>query len=124
RAGGMANESILGTGRPFDPRLHEVRPHPGQGGSAAKLRKLLRDSEIVASHRDSGHLVQDAYSLRCAPQVHGAFRDALTHAEGVSEVEISSVTDNPIVLPDSGEVVSGGNFHGQPVAQILDSFSA
>jgi histidine ammonia-lyase len=123
-AAAMTIEAILGTDRPFDQRLHELRPHPGQGASAANLRKLLRDSQIVASHRDSGHLVQDAYSLRCAPQVHGAFRDALTHAEGVVEIEISSVTDNPIVLPDTGEVVSGGNFHGQPVARVLDSFAA
>ncbi len=123
-AAAMTIESILGTDRPFDQRLHELRPHPGQGASAANLRKLLRDSQIVASHRDSGHLVQDAYSLRCAPQVHGAFRDALAYAEGVVEIEISSVTDNPIVFPDTGEVVSGGNFHGQPVAQVLDSFAA
>jgi histidine ammonia-lyase len=123
-AAAMTIESILGTDRPFDQRLLELRPHPGQGASAANLRKLLRDSQIVASHRDSGHLVQDAYSLRCAPQVHGAFRDALAHAEGVVEIEISSVTDNPIVFPDTGEVVSGGNFHGQPVARVLDSFAA
>lgn len=78
----------------------------------------------MASHRESEHLVQDAYSLRCAPQVHGAFRDTLAHARRVLEIEIGSVSDNPVVLPDDGEVISGGNFHGQPVAIALDSLAA
>src|SRR6266516_3286036 len=123
-AAAMTIEAILGTDRPFDERLHRLRPHPGQWASAANLRRLLAGSEITASHRESAHLVQDAYSLRCAPQVHGAFRDSLRHAEEVLEIEMSSVSDNPIVFPESGEVLSGGNFHGQPVAVSLDALAA
>jgi histidine ammonia-lyase len=116
----MTVEAILASDRPFDERLQVLRPHPGQRSSAANLRRLLEGSQIVASHRESGHLVQDAYSLRCAPQVHGAFRDTLAHAERVLEIEMGSVSDNPVVT-DDGEVLSGGNFHGQPVAIALDS---
>jgi histidine ammonia-lyase len=123
-AAAMTIEAILATDRPFDERLQHLRPHPGQSNSAANLRRLLVGSEIVRSHAESAHLVQDAYSLRCAPQVHGAFRDALGHATHVLEIETGSVTDNPIVLPDEDEVVSGGNFHGQPVAQVLDHVAA
>lgn len=121
-AAAMTVEAILGTDRPFDPRLHALRPHPGQVASAANLRRVLEGSEIVASHRESPHLVQDAYSLRCAPQVHGAFRDTVAHAERVLTVELGSVSDNPVVLED-GDVVSGGNFHGQPVAVALDALA-
>ncbi|HEX7248427.1 MAG TPA: histidine ammonia-lyase [Actinomycetota bacterium] len=117
----MTIEASLGTDRPFDERLQALRPHPGQSASAANLRRLLAGSPILASHRDSEHLVQDAYSLRCAPQVHGATRDALAYARGVLRIEANSVSDNPIVLPGDGEVVSGGNFHGQPVAVALDA---
>jgi histidine ammonia-lyase len=120
----MTIEAILGSDRPFDERLQRLRPHPGQASSASNLRRLLAGSEIVQSHAESAHLVQDAYSLRCAPQVHGAFRDALSHAADVLEVEMGSVTDNPIVLPDDDEVMSGGNFHGQPVAQVMDHTAA
>ncbi len=123
-AAAMTIEAILGTDRPFDERIHDLRPHPGQSASAANLRALLHGSGIVASHRESGHLVQDAYSLRCAPQVHGAFRDTLAHAEGVMEIEIGSVSDNPIVLPEEGLVISGGNFHGQPLSVALDGLAA
>jgi histidine ammonia-lyase len=122
-AAAMTIEAILGTDRPFDERLHRLRPHPGQLVSAANLRTLLAGSEITASHRDSAHLVQDAYSLRCAPQVHGAFRDTLAHADWVLEIEVGAVSDNPIVFADTGEVVSGGNFHGQPVAVALDALA-
>lgn len=118
----MTIEAALGSDRPFDPRLHALRPHPGQVASAANLRALLSGSGIVASHRTSPHLVQDAYSLRCAPQVHGATRGALRFALGVLEVETNSVSDNPIVLAE-GEVLSGGNFHGQPVAVALDALA-
>jgi histidine ammonia-lyase len=121
-ASALTIEAILATDRSFDERIHRLRPHPGQGDSASNLRKLLRGSEIVASHRESRHLVQDAYSLRCAPQVHGAFRDTLAHAEQVMTIEMGSVSDNPIVLED-GEVLSGGNFHGQPVAVVLDALA-
>jgi len=119
----MTIEASFGTDRPFDERLQALRPHPGQSASASNLRRLLAGSPILASHRDSLHLVQDAYSLRCAPQVHGASRDALRYAAGVLAIEANSVSDNPIVLPDgdASEVVSGGNFHGQPVAVALDT---
>jgi histidine ammonia-lyase len=116
----MTIEASLGTDRPFDERLQALRPHPGQAASASNLRRLLAGSPVLASHRDSPHLVQDAYSLRCAPQVHGATRDALAYAREVLRIEANSVSDNPIVLP-GGEVVSGGNFHGQPVAIALDT---
>ena len=116
----MTIEAALGTDAPFDDRLQRLRPHPGQAASASNLRRLLEGSPILASHRDSEHLVQDAYSLRCAPQVHGATRDALGFARGVLEIELNAVSDNPIVLPDDGDIVSGGNFHGQPVAVAMD----
>ena len=122
-AGAMTVEAILATDRPFDERLQRLRPHPGQAASASNLRTLLQDSEIVASHKGSSHLIQDAYSLRCAPQVHGAYREALRHGEEVVSIEMASVSDNPIVFPD-GEVLSGGNFHGQPVALVLDAAAA
>ena len=119
----MTIEAALGTDAPFDYRLQRLRPHPGQAVSASNLRLLLEGSPILASHRDSEHLVQDAYSLRCAPQVHGAARDVLTFARGVLEVELNAVSDNPIVLSDDGDIVSGGNFHGQPVAVAMDSLA-
>jgi histidine ammonia-lyase len=115
----MSLEAYKGTPRAFDPRIQAARPHPGQATSAAFLRRLLADSEIVESHRDCGK-VQDPYSLRCMPQVHGATRDALGYARGVLEREAASATDNPLVFAAEGEIVSGGNFHGQPVALALD----
>jgi histidine ammonia-lyase len=120
----MSVEAALGSDRVFDERLTSLRPHAGVVASASNLRRLLDGSAIVASHRDSPHLVQDAYSLRCAPQVNGATRDVLRFAASVLEIETNSVSDNPIVLPDSGEVLSGGNFHGQPVAVALDALAA
>jgi histidine ammonia-lyase len=119
----MTIEAALGTDAPFDDRLQRLRPHPGQAASASNLRRLLDGSPILASHRESEHLVQDAYSLRCAPQVHGATRDALGFARGVLEIELNAVSDNPIVLPDEGDIVSGGNFHGQPVAVAMDTLA-
>ncbi|MCV0403058.1 MAG: histidine ammonia-lyase [Chloroflexi bacterium] len=117
--GAMSLEAMLGTGAAFDERLVSARPHPGQVASAAHLRAMLEGSEIGASHAESDHRVQDAYSLRCMPQVHGAARDAIGELGRVLEVEINSVTDNPLVFP-TGEVVSGGNFHGEPLALALD----
>jgi histidine ammonia-lyase len=119
----MTIEAALGTDAPFDYRLQRLRPHPGQAASASNLRLLLEGSPILASHRDSEHLVQDAYSLRCAPQVHGATRDVLAFARGVLEIELNAVSDNPIVLPEDGDIVSGGNFHGQPVAVAMDGLA-
>jgi histidine ammonia-lyase len=122
-AAAMSVEALLGTDRPFDERLQLLRPHQGQAASAANLRKLLGGSPILASHRESPHLVQDAYSLRCAPQVHGAGREALRFVTGVLETEMGAVSDNPVVFAESDEVMSGGNFHGQPVAVALDTLA-
>jgi len=122
-AAAMTIEAALGTDRPFDERLQRLRPHAGQAASASNLRRLLAGSEIVASHRASAHLVQDAYSFRCAPQVHGASRDALGFARSALGVEIGAVSDNPVVLPEAGEVLSSGNFHGQPLAVPLDALA-
>ncbi len=118
----MSLEALKGSSTPFDARLQAARPHPGQEEVASNLRALLANSEIMESHKDCGK-VQDAYSLRCAPQVHGASRDALRYVRGVLEIEVNSVTDNPSVfLCDDGsaDILSGGNFHGQPLALSLD----
>ena len=115
----MSVEALLGTDRPFRSQLQELRPHPGQVVSAANLVALLRDSEIVASHRHSAHLVQDPYSVRCSPQVAGAARDTLDFARRVAAVELASSVDNPVVLED-GSVESTGNFHGEPLAFAAD----
>ncbi len=117
-AAAMSLEALQGSIRPFDARLHALRPHAGAMRVAAHIRLLLQQSEILESHRHCGK-VQDPYCLRCVPQVHGASRDALAHAATIVETEINSVTDNPLVL-DDGEVLSGGNFHGQPLALALD----
>jgi histidine ammonia-lyase len=119
----MSIEAALGSARVFDERLTALRPHAGVVASASNLRGLLEGSAIVESHRHSTHLVQDAYSLRCSPQVHGATREALRFAISVLEVEANAVSDNPIVFADEGEVLSGGNFHGQPVAVALDALA-
>ena len=119
-AGAMSLEALLGTPEPFRKEIHEARPHKGQGVSASKLRTLLADSEIRASHQEDDPRVQDAYSLRCMPQVHGAAREAFGYVRGVLEVEANSATDNPLVFPSAEVVVSGGNFHAQIVAQALD----
>jgi histidine ammonia-lyase len=117
----LSVEALLGSARPFRPEIHRLRPHPGQLRSAARIALLLAGSEIGRSHADDfTHAVQDAYSLRCAPQVHGAVIDTLGHARAVIERELGSVVDNPLVFPATGEVLSGGNFHGQPLAFVLD----
>lgn len=114
----MSLEALQGSAAPFDERIHAIRPHPGQQVVASNIRKLLEGSEILASHRDCGK-VQDPYSLRCVPQVHGASRDALSYARQCIEVELNSVTDNPLVF-EQGDILSGGNFHGQPLALAMD----
>ena len=121
--GAMSLEALKGSSRPFDERIQGVRPHPGQAHSANNLRALLADSEIMESHRDCKK-VQDPYSLRCMPQVHGATRDALAWARQVLEREIVAATDNPLIFVGEdgrADVISGGNFHGQPVAIALDT---
>ena len=115
----MSVEALLGTDRAFAADLIALRPQPGQAASAANLRRLLAGSPIVASHREGDDRVQDAYSLRCAPQVNGAARDTLAHAERVAAAELVSAIDNPMVLPD-GRVESCGNFHGAPLAFACD----
>lgn len=128
----MSVEALLGTDVAFAAAYHAARPHRGQARVASELRHLLRGSELMRGHHAQPHKVQDPYSLRCTPQVHGASRDALSYARGVLEVEINSATDNPLVFPGGadvdpavlatggGRVVSGGNFHGQPVALAMD----
>ena len=123
--GAMSLDALRGTDTAFAAELHEARPHPGQQLSAANLRRHLAESEIAASHRSDPHRVQDAYSVRCMPQVHGAVRDALGHLSRVLDVEMNAATDNPLVFPPSerhpdGAVISGGNFHGEPLALAID----
>jgi histidine ammonia-lyase len=128
----MSVEALLGTDVAFAAALQDARPHPGQVAVAAELRHLLRGSGVQRSHHASPHKVQDPYSLRCVPQVHGAVRDALGHLEGVLAIEMNAATDNPLIFPDGGvvdgdaratgggRVISGGNFHGEPIALALD----
>jgi histidine ammonia-lyase len=118
-AAAMSVEALLGTDRAFEEDLIALRPQPGQAASAANLHRLLEGSSIVASHRYDDPRVQDAYSLRCAPQVNGAARDTLEHARRTAEAELASAIDNPMILPD-GRVESCGNFHGAPVAYACD----
>lgn len=122
-AGAMSLEALRGTPAAFDPRIHEARPHPGQVASAEHLRRLLQQSEIRESHRHNDPRVQDAYCLRCMPQVHGAARGALAHVRQVIEIESGSATDNPLIFAGDGaegDIISGGNFHGAPLALALD----
>ena len=114
----MSLEALQGSAAPFDKRIHRIRPHAGQMEAAENIRKLLELSEIMDSHRDCGK-VQDPYCLRCVPQVHGASRDALAYAAKTLEIELNSVTDNPLVF-ENGDIISGGNFHGQPLALAMD----
>jgi histidine ammonia-lyase len=114
----MSLEALQGSAAPFDARVHAIRPHEGQQKVAANIRRLLEQSEIMDSHRDCGK-VQDPYCLRCVPQVHGASRDALEFSTRTLEIELNSVTDNPLVF-SNGDIISGGNFHGQPLALAMD----
>jgi histidine ammonia-lyase len=118
-SGALSLDALRGSTRAFDERLHAARPHPGQMVSARNLARLNHGSSINKSHEGCSR-VQDAYSLRCMPQVHGAVRDALGYAARVFEIEMNSATDNPLVFASAGEVISGGNFHGQPLALALD----
>lgn len=125
-SGAMSLQALLGTPAAFDQRIHAVRPHAGQAASAARLRSLLQNSDVDPARRKTPGRVQDAYSLRCMPQVHGAVRGVLAFARATVEIETGSATDNPLVFPatggpDTGEVLSGGNFHGAPLALAFDS---
>lgn len=119
-AGAMSLDALLGTPEAFRREIQDARPHRGQAESAARLRSLLAGSEIRESHREGDPRVQDAYALRCMPQVHGAAREALRYVRGVLETECNSATDNPLVFPEAEAIVSGGNFHAQVVSQALD----
>jgi histidine ammonia-lyase len=119
----LSLEAFLGTDAAFDRRINALRPHPGQALVADRLRAFLADSEIMLSHRDCGR-VQDPYSFRCIPVVHGAARDAAGHARRVLEIEAASVTDNPLIFPDEDDFLTGGNFHGQPVGVACDFLKA
>jgi histidine ammonia-lyase len=112
-------DAVRGTASAFDERISRLKPQPGQVDVSANLLKIIKGSEIVISHKDDGK-VQDPYSLRCIPQVHGACRQTLRHAEEVLEIELNSVTDNPLVFIDTGDVISGGNFHGEALALMMD----
>lgn len=117
-ASAMTIEAVRGSQKPFDARVAEARPHPGHARSAAIIRNLLADSEIMESHRDCAK-VQDAYSLRCIPQVHGAARDLLVSVRRILEIEVNATTDNPLIFPN-GDIISQGNFHGEPVAMAME----
>src|SRR6184192_1675643 len=119
-AGATSLEALKGTPAAFDPRLQNARPHPGQREVAKHLMSILEGSDIRRSHLKDDRRIQDAYSLRCMPQVHGAIRDALSHCENVLLIESGSATDNPLVFSESGDVISGGNFHGAPLALTFD----
>jgi histidine ammonia-lyase len=121
-AGALAVEVLLGTDSAYDKEIQNARPHKGQAESAENLRKILADSELVKSHKNCGK-VQDAYSLRCIPQVHGAARESARFAGEILSVEINSSVDNPLIFPDQNLIVSGGNFHGAPVAIALESLA-
>jgi histidine ammonia-lyase len=118
----MSLEVLMGSNSEFDPRIHQVRPHPGQIATADNMLRLTADSEIISSHEGCAR-VQDAYTLRCAPQIHGASKDAVAHAARVIDIEINSTTTNPLIFPETGEIRLGGNFHGQPVAMAADYLS-
>ncbi|MFW5855373.1 MAG: histidine ammonia-lyase, partial [Thermodesulfobacteriota bacterium] len=118
-AAAMSLEVLMGSRTEFDPRIHQVRPHPGQGAAADNMLRLVQNSEIITSHKDCRR-IQDAYTLRCSPQVHGASRDAVDYTAGVLETEMNSSTNNPLIFAESEEFLLGGNFHGQPVALALD----
>ena len=118
----MSLEVLMGSNSEFDPRIHEIRPHPGQMASADNMLRLTDNSEIILSHEGCAR-VQDAYTLRCSPQIHGASKDAVAHARRVIDIEINSTTTNPLIFADTEEVRLGGNFHGQPVAMAADYLS-
>ena len=119
-AASISIEALRGSDTPFDERIHLLRPHPGQIAVARNIRQLMKSSEIRESHRRDDPRVQDAYSIRCIPQVHGASRDAIAYADRVTSIEIISATDNPLIFPKDGIHLEGGNFHGQPIALAMD----
>ncbi|MFW6147347.1 MAG: histidine ammonia-lyase [Thermodesulfobacteriota bacterium] len=121
-AAAMSLEVLMGTRTEFDSRIHQVRPHPGQITAADNMERITRNSEIISSHKDCSR-IQDAYTLRCSPQVHGASKDVISYAQRVVETEMNSSTNNPLIFSESEEFLLGGNFHGQPVALAMDFLS-
>ena len=121
-AAAMSLEVLMGSRTEFDKRIHEIRPHPGQASAADNMERIIQNSEIITSHKDCGR-VQDAYTLRCSPQVHGATKDAINYCRRVIETEMNSSTNNPLIFSESQDFLLGGNFHGQPVALALDFLS-
>jgi len=118
----MSLEVLMGSNSEFDPRIHQIRPHPGQVASADNMLRLTGDSQIILSHEGCAR-VQDAYTLRCSPQIHGASKDAVVHARNVLDIEINATTTNPLIFTDTREIRLGGNFHGQPIAMAADYLS-
>ena len=118
-ASSMSLEVLMGSKTEFDPRIHQLRPHPGQASAADNMDRITRNSEIITSHKDCRR-IQDAYTLRCSPQVHGTSKDAISYALNVVKIEMNSSTGNPLILPETQEFLLGGNFHGQPVALAMD----
>jgi histidine ammonia-lyase len=118
-AAALSLEVLMGSRTEFDPKIHHVRPHPGQAAAADNMYRITRNSEIISSHKDCSR-IQDAYTLRCSPQVHGASKDAINYGNNVVETEMNSATNNPLIIPESGEFLLGGNFHGQPIALAMD----
>jgi len=118
-AAAMSLEVLMGSRMEFDPRIHQARPHPGQAEVADNMYRITQNSEIITSHKDCRR-IQDAYTLRCSPQVHGASKDAVAYVKNVVETEMNASTNNPLIFPESQEFLLGGNFHGQPVALALD----
>lgn len=121
-AAAMSLEVLMGSRSEFNARIHKVRPHPGQGISANNMERITQNSEIITSHKDCSR-VQDAYTLRCSPQVHGASKDAINYCRNVVETEMNSSTNNPLIFPEQGDFLLGGNFHGQPIAISMDFLS-
>jgi histidine ammonia-lyase len=121
-AAAMSLEVLMGSRTEFDKRIHQIRPHPGQAAVAANMERIISNSEIITSHKDCSR-IQDAYTLRCSPQVHGATKDAVNYCRNVIETEMNSSTNNPLIFSESQDFLLGGNFHGQPVALALDFLS-
>jgi histidine ammonia-lyase len=119
-AAAISTEALRGSDTPFDKRIHQLRPYKGQQAAAENLRRMMQGSSMRESHRFSDHRVQDAYSIRCIPQVHGASRDAVDYVYDKVSIEINSANDNPLIFPDDGVHLEGGNFHGQPIALAMD----
>jgi histidine ammonia-lyase len=121
-AAAMSLEVLMGSRTEFNKRIHQIRPHPGQASVADNMERMIQNSEIITSHKDCSR-IQDAYTLRCSPQVHGATKDAISYCRRVIETEMNASTNNPLIFADSQDFLLGGNFHGQPVALAMDFLS-